>query len=234
MKRRELGTAPELEAFLQAKTIERRVPADLRARVLARGRAIIAAGPAISGAPIHELAIPPSMPVTRSRGRVWIAWAAALAVASGAVGAAAALRSHIAARAAKAALPATAAVAATHTRKLPGPSSEAAPAAVEREASASRNRRTRPTANADVVSAELDVLQRAHAAYTRRDFSTALALAAEHARRFPTGHLAEQREALRVRSLFGSGRLEEGRRAATVFAARFPRSVLLPRIQDKQ
>jgi hypothetical protein len=236
MKRRDLDAAPELEAFLEATPIERRVPADLRARVLARGRAIIAAGPAIPGAPIHELAIPPQVPVTRGRGRVWIAWAAALAVASGAVGAAAALRSHIAARAQNAAaVPASvAAVPAAHTRRPAEPSSEATPAAEERDANASRNRRARPTANADAVTAELDVLQRAHAAYTRRDFSTALALAAEHARRFPTGQLAEQREALRVRSLFGSGRSEEARRAATVFAARFPRSVLLPRIQDKQ
>ena len=89
---------------------------------------------------------------------------------------------------------------------------------------ASRRRRRDP------FTAELDLLQRAHGAYTRRDFSVALTLVAEHARRFPNGHLAEQREALRVRSLAGAGRADEAHRAAAAFAVRFPRSVLLPRV----
>jgi hypothetical protein len=74
------------------------------------------------------------------------------------------------------------------------------------------------------------LLRRAHAAYAGRDFASALGLAAEHARRFPNGVLAEQRDALRVRSLAGAGRTSEARGAAKAFASRFPRSVLLPQI----
>jgi hypothetical protein len=52
---------------------------------------------------------------------------------------------------------------------------------------------------------------------------------AEHGRRFPSGSLAEEREALRVRALSGSGQSDAARRAARAFATRFPRSVLLSR-----
>ena len=80
-------------------------------------------------------------------------------------------------------------------------------------------------------SAEVELLQRAQLAYARRDFSSALALVAEHARHFPRGPLAEECEALRVESLVGAGRADQARRAGRDFASRFPRSVLLPRIE---
>ena len=86
---------------------------------------------------------------------------------------------------------------------------------------------------ADPFAAEIAVLQPAHAAHARGDFATALVLVAEHARRFPKGHLAEEREALRVRSLAGAGRTEEARRATAAFGARFPRSILLPHLEDR-
>ena len=66
------------------------------------------------------------------------------------------------------------------------------------------------------------------AAVARQDFGAALAPIAEHVRRFAHGHLAEEREALRVKALSGLGRSEEARRAANAFESRFPRSVLLP------
>ena len=89
------------------------------------------------------------------------------------------------------------------------------------------------TANAqESYAAELRLLHRAQVAYAGEDFSAALMLVAEHARRFPNGRLAEEREALRVRSLAGAGRSEDARRATAAFAARFPRSVLLPRLQQ--
>jgi hypothetical protein len=56
--------------------------------------------------------------------------------------------------------------------------------------------------------------------------------AAQHARRFKTGRLVEEREALRVKALAGLGRTEEARRAAAAFRARFPRSVLLPAVSQ--
>ena len=84
----------------------------------------------------------------------------------------------------------------------------------------------------DRFTAELELLQRAQLAYTRREFPSALMLIVEHARRFPRGHLAEEREALRVRSLRGAGRVDQARRAAAEFAVRFPRSVLLQRVDS--
>ena len=55
----------------------------------------------------------------------------------------------------------------------------------------------------------------------------ALAVIAEHGRRFRHGSLVEEREALRVKSLAGLGRHEEAQRAAAEFHARFPHSVFL-------
>jgi hypothetical protein len=78
-------------------------------------------------------------------------------------------------------------------------------------------------------AAEVALLQRAQIAYAGRDYVNALALAAEHGRRFPNGRLAEEREALRVRALTGAGRTEDAERVAATFAERFSRSVLLPR-----
>jgi hypothetical protein len=90
---------------------------------------------------------------------------------------------------------------------------------------------TEPSARS-AYAAELELLQRAHSSYGSRDFESAFRLLAEHSRRFPNGVLAEQREALRVRSFAGAGRSAEARRAAAAFANRFPRSVLLPRLQQ--
>jgi hypothetical protein len=86
----------------------------------------------------------------------------------------------------------------------------------------------------DSLAAEVEILRRARAAFTRQDFLGTLTLVGDHARRFPHGHLAEQREALRVRSLMGSGRTAEARRAAAAFATRFPRSVLLSRVTEER
>jgi hypothetical protein len=69
-------------------------------------------------------------------------------------------------------------------------------------------------------------------AFAGRDFTGALAASAEHARRFPGSWLAEEREALRVRSLDGAGRRDEAHRAAAAFGERFPRSALLSRLRN--
>jgi len=80
---------------------------------------------------------------------------------------------------------------------------------------------------ADAARAELRLLRQARAAVAREDYASALRPIAAHAHRFKDGRLAEEREALRVKSLAGLGRSEDARRAATSFRARFPRSVLL-------
>lgn len=90
----------------------------------------------------------------------------------------------------------------------------------------------RPNRMLDNPLAEVELLQRAQHAYASGDFTNTLALVAQHARRFPGGPLAEECEALRVRSLLSSGRGDDARRAGAAFAARFPRSVLLTRIEE--
>jgi hypothetical protein len=221
---------PELEAFLRPAKIQRQVPAALRARALARARATVAAEDGV----VPPLPAPePSRPMRAARGRrlAWIAVAASVVLAAGAVGAAAAL--HVGrARAPEITAWQSAPAAPTAPIAPAGGAAPSAPLALDEEIAASvkPSRAPRAGAKADPFTAELDLVQRAHAAYTRHDFSVALTLVAEHARRFPRGHLAEQREALRVRSLVGAGRADEAQRAAAAFAARFPRSVLLPRV----
>lgn len=80
-------------------------------------------------------------------------------------------------------------------------------------------------------AAELELMRSAHTAYAARDYASALVLTSEHARRFRDGALAEQREALRIRCLLGAGRTSEAQRAVAAFKKRFPRSVLLGRLE---
>ena len=103
-----------------------------------------------------------------------------------------------------------------------------APAAVVPDAPL-RRRTVGRTSAAPVrpTNAELDLLRAARQDVTRGDFAGALAVIAEHGRKFRNGSLVEEREALRVKSLAGLGRHEEAQRAAARFHARFPHSVFL-------
>ena len=94
------------------------------------------------------------------------------------------------------------------------------------------HRAARFTAVRESYAAELELLQRAQAAYASQDYLETLTLVEKHGRQFPNGRLAEEREALRVRSLAASGRPDEERRAVAAFTRRFPRSVLLSRLQS--
>ncbi|HEX2660011.1 MAG TPA: hypothetical protein VHU40_17125, partial [Polyangia bacterium] len=106
------------------------------------------------------------------------------------------------------------------------PASEPAPAAAApRLRSRSRGRVT--TAHSASV-AELQLLMSVREDVVHGDYGPALAVIAEHARRFRNGALVEEREALRVESLAGLGRSAAARRAAAQFHQRFPHSVLLP------
>jgi hypothetical protein len=232
VKRREPDLEPELEAFLEQRPIARHAPPELRARVLARAKVIAAAGGAIPAAPIVPSRAPSWTAAARGGGRLRIAVAASIAIAAVAAGAVAALHRQ-SASAPRVAAPPSAPVLnarpapvespARHDEPAPSPSPSPSPSIV-------RPRAARSVPKGDLFTAELELLQRAHTAYTQREFSLALTLIAEHARRFPKARLAEQREALRVRSLAGAGRADEAHRAAAAFAAQFPRSVLLPRV----
>jgi hypothetical protein len=79
---------------------------------------------------------------------------------------------------------------------------------------------------------ELRVLQPAQRAVAQGSFASALAVIAEHQRRFPSGRLAEEREALRVKALLGLGRSAEAQRTGAAFRKRFPRSALHGRIDE--
>jgi hypothetical protein len=234
MKRRAPDVEPELEALLRSRTVERHAPPELRERALARARAILAAGGRISSARPHpQLQVRLPAPAARGRGSRRIALAASVMVAVGAVGAFAAFGGRTAQppeRVAPRRPPPTPAMQDDVIADPPSPGP--LPRAVERAPVARPARLSRTAAGGDPVTAELELLQRAHASYTRHDFSGALILVAEHARRFPKGHLTEEREALRVRSLVALGRREEAHRAAAAFGARFPRSILLPRVEE--
>lgn len=236
MKSHDNRIEPELESLIHPPKIERVAPPDLRRRALARARAFVLASGGRAPAPISVLPTFASVPPAPRRLRTRLAWAAALLVGAASVGAVAAFRQRTAELAAIEMPPVTppAIRAATVERSVP------APVAAKPERLARPTRvRVAPAPREGMGStarftAELELLQRAQESYTRRDFAAALGLLAEHARRFSHGQLAEEREALRVRSLRGAGRSEEARRQAADFAARFPRSVLLPRLDGAE
>jgi outer membrane protein assembly factor BamD (BamD/ComL family) len=86
--------------------------------------------------------------------------------------------------------------------------------------------------DSEIYAMELRVLQPAQRALARKDYASALASVAEHQRRFPSGRLAEEREALRVKALLGLGRDTEAKRAGTAFRTRFPQSALGGRMDE--
>jgi len=234
MTQRDQPLDPELESLVRPPDVARQAPAEVRARALIRARAIVDAGG------VKPAAWPPDPPavvsvsLARGRARVRFAFAAATAVVAVAVGAIASLRGPHPEPAAVSPAPAAMATRAAPPEVAPLPDDEELPVAPPVRATRPRSRSSFRTAAADRFTGELELLQRAQSAYTRREFSGALALLAEHARRFPRGHLAEERDALRVRSLLGAGRVEEAHRAALVFRVRFPRSVLLPRVDSAE
>jgi hypothetical protein len=80
-------------------------------------------------------------------------------------------------------------------------------------------------------SAEASVLQDAQRALSQGDTAVALERLSEHARRFPSGALAEEREAAFVLALCAAGRVDEARRHRAALARAAPSSPLLPRIE---
>jgi hypothetical protein len=78
---------------------------------------------------------------------------------------------------------------------------------------------------------ETRVLANARGALAAGRAGAALALLDEHARRFPSGALAEERSAVQVLSLCALGRVEEAKQVADAFVSRAPRSPLLPRLR---
>jgi outer membrane protein assembly factor BamD (BamD/ComL family) len=81
------------------------------------------------------------------------------------------------------------------------------------------------------LEGEAHLLEQADADLRRGDAHAALARLAEHAAKYPTGALREEREGMRVVALCRSGRNAEGNAAADRFLTRSPRSGLATRIR---
>lgn len=210
MMRRRAGLDPRLQAFVEGRRIGRRALAAVHARALARAEEIVAAGGVVRPR-TGRVPVPVAPRLVTRRRRLGFAAVGLVVVLAGGLGAFAALHRWLAPAPAgdSPAAPATAPATSHTARQLPSPGE--------------------PPAEAE---AELALLTRAHAAYARRDFTVALDLVTEHARGYPDSHLAEQREALRVKSLIGAHRSAEARQAALAFARRFPKSVLLAPLMD--
>lgn len=91
---------------------------------------------------------------------------------------------------------------------------------------APRHRSVSPTS--DALAAERALLDRARGALMRGDMDQTLKLTSHHARQFPRGQLAEERDALAIRALAQKGELGAARGRAVQFRARYPHSIFLP------
>jgi hypothetical protein len=213
-----------LDALVERGRVVQQVPDVVRARALARARATVA-----SSSVVVEPVRPAQLPVRGVR----IAVAATVAMAVGAAAATAALHHRTSPRL-EPAPPATERVAPPSHGSPVGVAAPQPPVIPEpfvREPLARPHHQARPAAARESYAAELELLQRAQTAYASQDYQETLALVGKHGRQFPNGRLAEEREALRVRSLGAAGRTDEERRAVAAFTRRFPRSVLLSRLQ---
>jgi hypothetical protein len=90
----------------------------------------------------------------------------------------------------------------------------------------------RPTP-AQQYALEVAELEPARVGIGRSDYDSALRAIARHRRDYPAGLLAEEREALRVRALWGMGNQSAAKAAAEAFRKRYPRSPLLSWMQGQ-
>lgn len=136
---------------------------------------------------------------------------------------------------------------------IPSPARTAAPAAPESPSSpaavvpsapdpvasaATPDREPRPAGSAatpgpdvDPLAEEAALLGRAQSALAAGRHAEALAVLDEHARRFPSGVLAHEREAARWLALCGSGRGDAARGPVSAFLAEHPGSPLAARLR---
>lgn len=109
-------------------------------------------------------------------------------------------------------------------RPAPATSSAADPA---NAAAASGPALRARTSSAGQYALEVGLLEPARTGIARGDYATALSAISRHQREYPSGQLTEEREALRVRALWGSGQKPAAEAAAAAFRRRYPRSGLL-------
>ncbi len=117
---------------------------------------------------------------------------------------------------------------AVQQRRSAAPPAESASAVHEAQARAVAIAETSSLAQQQIL---LDTARRALA---RGDASAALEALAWHRSRYPQTELAQEREALAIKSLRAAGRGGESNAAAKRFAERYPRSVFLPGLSDSE
>lgn len=93
------------------------------------------------------------------------------------------------------------------------------------ESDARSPRRSKRPHRDDTLEAERVLIERSRAALARRSPNTALAALREHAQRFPTGRLAEEREAMLIQTLVSTGRYNTAMQRAEIFRRRYPSSL---------
>jgi hypothetical protein len=205
--------SPDVRSLLDRERPIAVLPAAARARALSRARAALAAGEA-------------ARPIPSGAPRA-VRWVAAAGLACVATVAAGAVAYTLGVRARPIAPP----VAASPHLEASAPHWSAGDEPLLDLLAAPVHAATPARSGAGAVRMELRLLEQARAAVAREEFGRAIELLAEHARRFRTGRLVEERDALRIKSLAGLGRRSEARRAAADFEANFPRSPLLPAVR---
>jgi hypothetical protein len=96
---------------------------------------------------------------------------------------------------------------------------------------APRNATAAKSATPPSIQSELELIRGAQKHLHRGEASGALALLAEHARRFPTGVLAQERDASRVLALCLAGDVTSARSQAERFLQRSPQSPFAERVR---
>ncbi len=123
--------------------------------------------------------------------------------------------------------PAPAMTAPTKAQVAPPPAAEPPPAAPSEEiappAAPAKASRADGKSETDTVKAEAALLERARALSTNNP-RQALAITREHARRFPHGLLAQEREVIAIEALRKLGREDEAGQRATKFRESYPGS----------
>ena len=115
------------------------------------------------------------------------------------------------------------------------PTAAEAPAPAPERVEPPSSRRAAPSEKpkaSETLDAELDLLHDAQAKWRNRDPNGALALLAEHRKRYPKSELRLEREALRVLSLCAAGRTAEAREVADRAFKNAPRSPLRASVEE--
>jgi hypothetical protein len=110
-------------------------------------------------------------------------------------------------------------------KQMPEPAPPIAARAEPTSVKPSDSARVEPRQRDRSLAAERALIEQAQTALAREQGTAALAVLERHARDFPQGELAEERDSLQVQALVKMERYEQARKAAAHFHGRFPRSI---------